>query len=876
LKEHLIVQILIFDIMKIKFYTEMNSNKNSNFSSTKGNLKTHFLGKIPILALIVMYFGIALPMFAQTTNCPSTSNRAAGWHHNAPNNTANQDNVSNPNSFGISSAGTMSSGSGINYNINASRADIGNINTSSLSAAMSANDYARFPFTTNSSGPRKLDQIYYARDNQGTRNYSIGVTLTPSGGTEEIILQDVFVQNNGSYFQEHKTTTGNNIVQPNTTYELRVYFYNFSGGNARHDDFGFNLTNVCTVIPDPTITANDDDFSATPIDATAGGTTASVFDDNGSGEDDADGSNATNGNISNNINITDIDGLTGVSINNNGTIDVPANSASGTYNIVYEICLQADNTICNTATATIVVCAAGTTAPTLSATSEANVCPTATADLLGLVSSTPPSGAVVQWHTVASNPTSGNKVANPTMIIAGTYYAYYYDSAANCYSPASAAITVTISTCPCTDPDEYADNCDFDGDGVFNIDDIDDDNDGILDLDEMNCATEGNAASAIETGGVTNKDLATGTIETAGTTASSSNSANMAGGDVLTLTLDSEQPIGTVLTFSMADRNGNGEITVTDEGTGSLSIINSDWGTEDVLEYFTFTLTAPTDVLTFTRDNGQIWVDGVSYCSAYADLNSDTDGIPNRFDLDSDDDGCSDAFEAGATTNSGTDFQFSDVSGDIDGLSPTVDAAGDGSVDYTLNYANATDAISSCPVCNDPDNYDDQCDFDGDGIVNGSDIDDDNDGILDSVEDFCLEENLVVNGAFNSNPNGNWDLNYPNGVINYNTSRNSGLTGGVFAQTSDENLSSGGVIHVQTNVTAVTVSYDFPALVENLDYQIAFDLEAVHFNPSAAVVLVNIWNVTESPILSLYQMLLILTKFGGMAWASGVLKLIII
>ena len=36
----------------------------------------------------------------------------------------------------------------------------------------------------------------------------------------------------------------------------------------------------------------------------------------------------------------------------------------------------------------------------------------------------------------------------------------------------------------CPDPTFMADNCDFDGDGVLNVDDFDDDNDGILDTDE--------------------------------------------------------------------------------------------------------------------------------------------------------------------------------------------------------------------------------------------------------------------------------------------------------------------------------------------------------------------------------------------------------
>ena len=110
----------------------------------------------------------------------------------------------------------------------------------------------------------------------------------------------------------------------------------------------------------PTITALDDDFTAAPIDQIAGGTTASVFPDNGSGLDDTDGSNATDALVDDNISITNDGGLTGASINTDGTINVPPGTTAGTYNVEYQICLTADNGICDVAIATILV-----TAPTI-------------------------------------------------------------------------------------------------------------------------------------------------------------------------------------------------------------------------------------------------------------------------------------------------------------------------------------------------------------------------------------------------------------------------------------------------------------------------------------------------------------------------------
>ncbi|WP_296386044.1 hypothetical protein, partial [Winogradskyella sp.] len=120
----------------------------------------------------------------------------------------------------------------------------------------------------------------------------------------------------------------------------------------------------CDEIPDigfcvsqPTINAEDDDFSGSPFDAT-GGTTASVFENNGNGIDLADGVAATNANIADNISISDDGGLTGITINTDGTIDVPTNLTSGTYIVEYTICLEEDNTICTTANVTIeiIVC----------------------------------------------------------------------------------------------------------------------------------------------------------------------------------------------------------------------------------------------------------------------------------------------------------------------------------------------------------------------------------------------------------------------------------------------------------------------------------------------------------------------------------------
>ncbi len=95
-----------------------------------------------------------------------------------------------------------------------------------------------------------------------------------------------------------------------------------------------------------------------------------------------------------------------------------------------------------------ITCNAGTTAPTLTVTTKSNVCPTTTADISSLVSSTCPIGSSLEWHTVSTGLSAANKVGSPTMVGAGTYFPTCFDVTNNCYSPTpTTGVTVTITTC---------------------------------------------------------------------------------------------------------------------------------------------------------------------------------------------------------------------------------------------------------------------------------------------------------------------------------------------------------------------------------------------------------------------------------------------
>ncbi|MFC4686805.1 hypothetical protein ACFO4P_07630 [Epilithonimonas pallida] len=83
------------------------------------------------------------------------------------------------------------------------------------------------------------------------------------------------------------------------------------------------------------------------------------------------------------------------------------------------------------------------------------ICSGSTANLANAHTSALPSGYTLEWYT-SSTMIPANKVADPTTVTAGTYYAFYVSSLANCGTPA-ASNPVTVSYYTAADP-EYA-NC---------------------------------------------------------------------------------------------------------------------------------------------------------------------------------------------------------------------------------------------------------------------------------------------------------------------------------------------------------------------------------------------------------------------------------
>ncbi|MFN3489792.1 MAG: hypothetical protein ACK4YV_11695, partial [Emticicia sp.] len=119
---------------------------------------------------------------------------------------------------------------------------------------------------------------------------------------------------------------------------------------------------------------------------------------------------------------------------------------SGQYYVVFkDMATGCSSPVSTNVTVTITPCCnAGTTAPTLSATTKANTCPATTVDLTTITASNNPANTTLTWHT-GTPATATNKITG-TAVLAGTYYAAIFDGTNLCYSPTT---TVTASVTGC-------------------------------------------------------------------------------------------------------------------------------------------------------------------------------------------------------------------------------------------------------------------------------------------------------------------------------------------------------------------------------------------------------------------------------------------
>lgn len=86
--------------------------------------------------------------------------------------------------------------------------------------------------------------------------------------------------------------------------------------------------------------------------------------------------------------------------------------------------------------------------PVLESASASSTCPATTVDLTTIVPSNLPAGFEVTWHT--ATPANGsNRVATPTAVTTGTYYAAYFNTGGNCYGNNGATAFFSVTTTAC-------------------------------------------------------------------------------------------------------------------------------------------------------------------------------------------------------------------------------------------------------------------------------------------------------------------------------------------------------------------------------------------------------------------------------------------
>jgi len=368
-------------------------------------------------------------------------------------------------------------------------------------------------------------------------------------------------------------------------------------------------------------------------------------------------------------------------------------------------------------------------------------------------------------------------------------------TAASAFNNTTDFRNAAVTSCDCP----FASGIDTDGDGVDDTCDLDDDNDGILDEDECQIETSGfesftgNSGDQISpypdnsvaspwsavnidgeiwaSGGgfnaydgtyyielLQNEDLGVGMNDKSYWDESSY--AGSGGYDRIVNLVDVTPNTAYVITYYHQD-GGRLVPSYGDGGTTLLQVqsMNSAFAvsqetvtpTNWTEQTFSFTTDASTTQIailfsTFADLNVSIQLDLITISGTLCDL--DMDGILNHLDLDSDGDGCPDAIEGdGSYTN--TDLVTSSIDGGNIGagyigtagpiqenLGTSSNADGTPTLGPVQGVGASQDAKDNLVCCADAANYG-VTDTDVDNIGDACDLDDDNDGILDTIE--CVE-----------------------------------------------------------------------------------------------------------------------------------------
>ncbi len=190
-------------------------------------------------------------------------------------------------------------------------------------------DYTATPFVSGTGGTTPVITLNDTLNGSAVVPADITTTLTGDGG-----LTGVTLNPDGTLSIPASAPAGSYDVPYQICENL----------NPTNCDTAF----VKVLIVAPVIDAVDNDFTSTPINGADGGTTASVF-----GNDTLNTASFAPALVT--VTLIGDGGLTGGSVNPDGTLTVPAGTPAGSYDVPYEICEVLNPTNCDTAIATVVI-----------------------------------------------------------------------------------------------------------------------------------------------------------------------------------------------------------------------------------------------------------------------------------------------------------------------------------------------------------------------------------------------------------------------------------------------------------------------------------------------------------------------------------------
>jgi len=517
-----------------------------------------------------------------------------------------------------------------------------------------------------------------------------------------------------------------------------------------------------TVVVDPApIDAINDDFTSTPINGTLGGvagdvTTASNDTLNGVVVIDTD------------MNLTIISDadttLIGATLENNGSLSVPAGTPAGTYNVKYQICENLNPSNCDEANATVVVLPDTDKDGILDIDDidddndgipdvvEANGDPLRDTDGDGVIDSLDLDSDndgildIVEANGIDSN--NDGRVDDATDTDNDGLADIVDANPSTVDAPTDLMEGLSVTTLPVVDTD---------GDSVRDFQDVDSDNDGMSDLIEAGIPATNDSNND---GMIDNPTVDVDGIPTVTTpVATPMNTDGDSVPDYRDLDSDNDG-LNDVVEAGGSDVDGNGLIDTPNTLVNPTAIPDSDNdGTLDPLEPNNSKLPIAIDangdgIIDNTTDTDNDGIpdvtDGTPNTFATTPmLDSDNDGISDENDLDDDNDGISDTIEENGDPARDTDGDGIpdrlDLDSDNDGIldllesgqdPAVVDTNNDGILDSTTDVDN--DGLMDSADADDNDSTSvgtvTPIDTDGDTQPDFQDVDSDNDGLSDMVE----------------------------------------------------------------------------------------------------------------------------------------------